>query len=104
MNTRMNTRYKITRHDEEGNPTLSLQECQNFFATKSDFVYRDFYSVTQDGVNMKINGHFFMWQYEGQEIPFRFYENELYVAAAHRAVMDKTKEVARGLEANYIEG
>ena len=104
MNTRMNPRYKITRHDQEGNPTLSLQECQNFFATKSDFVYRDFYSVTQDGVNMKINGHFFMWQYESQEIPFRFYENELYVAAAHRAVMDKTKEVARGLEANYIEG
>ena len=104
MNTRMNPRYKITRHDQEGNPTLSLQECLNFFATKSDFVYRDFYSVTQDGVNMKINGHFFMWQYESQEIPFRFYENELYVAAAHRAVMDKTKEVARGMEANYIEG
>ena len=104
MNTRMNPRYKITRHDQEGNPTLSLQECLNFFATKPDFEYRDFYSVTQDGVNMKINGHFFMWQYESQEIPFRFYESELYVAAAHRAVMDKTKEVARGLEANYIEG
>lgn|GEM_PF-642032 len=104
MNTRMNTRYKITRLDTEGNPTLSLQECQNFFATKPDFEYRDYYSVTQDGVNMKINGYFFMWQLEGLEIPFRFYENELYVAVSHPAVMEKTKEVARGLEANYIEG
>lgn len=104
MNTPMNTRYKITRHDQEGHPTLNLQECQDFFATKPDFEYRDYYSVTQDGVNMKINGHFFMWQLEDLEIPFRFYESELYVAASHRAVMEKTKEVARGLEANYIEG
>ena len=100
----MNTRYKITRHDTEGNPTLKLEECQSFFAAKSDFEYRDFYSVTQDGVNMKINGHFFMWQIEGVEIPFRFFEGEIYVAISHPAVMDKTMEVARGMEANYIEG
>ena len=100
----MNTRYKITRHDAEGNPTLSLVECQNFFAAKSDFEYRDYYSVTQDGVNMKINGHFFMWQFEGVEVPFRFFEGEIYVAISHPAVMDKTMEVARGMEANYIEG
>lgn len=100
----MKTRYKITRHDKEGNPTLNLEECRNFFATKPDFEYRDFYSVTQDGVNMKINGHFFMWQFEGLEIPFRFFEGEIYVAISHPEILDKTMEIARQLEANYIEG
>ena len=100
----MNTLYKMTRHDKEGNPTLSLEECQNLFATKPDFEYRDFYSVTQDGVNMKINGHFFMWQFEGLEIPFRFFEGEIYVAISHPDVLEKTMEIARHREANYIEG
>lgn len=100
----MNKRYKITRLDQEGNSTLSLEECRNFFAAKSGFEYRDFYSVTQDGVNMKINGHFFMWQFESVEIPFRFFEGEIYVAISHPVILEKTMEIARLLEANYVEG
>ena len=102
--TTMNTRYKITRLDQQGNPTLSLEECQNFFAKLSDFEYQDSFGASQDGVHMKIKGHFFMWQVEDVQVPFRFYEGELYVAVSHPAVLDKTKEVARSLEANYIEG
>ena len=100
----MNTRYKITRLDQEGNPTLSLEECQNFFATQADFVYTDSFGASQDGVHMKIKGHFFMWQLENVQIPFRFFDGEIYVAITHPVVLDKTVEIARLLEANYIEG
>lgn len=100
----MNTRYKITRHDAEGNPTLSLEECQNFFATQSDFEYSDSFRASQDGVHMKINGHFFMWQLENVQVPFRFFDDEIYVAVSHPAILEKTMDVARRLEANYIEG
>ncbi|WP_313892958.1 excinuclease [Psychrobacillus sp.] len=100
----MNTRYKITRLDKEGNPTLSLEECQNFFATKSDFEYNDSFGASQDGVQMKIKGHFFMWQLESVKIPFRFFEGEIYVAVSDSVVLEKMKEIARLLEANYVEG
>lgn len=100
----MNTRYKITRLDEEGNPTLSLEECQSFFAKKADFQYQDSFGASQDGVHMKIKGHFFMWQLDNVNIPFRFFEGELYVAVSHPIVLEKTMEIARSLEANYIEG
>lgn len=100
----MNTRYKITRHDQEGNPTLRLEECQSFFATLPDFMYHDSFGASQDGVHMKIKGHFFMWQVEGANIPFRFFEGEIYVAVSHEAIFEKMKEIARALEANYVEG
>lgn len=58
----------------------------------------------QDGVHMKIKGHFFMWQLDNVNIPFRFFEGELYVAVSHPIVLEKTMEIARSLEANYIEG
>ena len=102
--TAMNARYKITRLDAEENPTLTLEECQSFFATQSDFQYHDSFGVSQDGVHMKIAGHFFMWQVENAQIPFRFYDGELYVAIPHPVVFEKMQEVARGLRANYIEG
>ena len=100
----MNTRYKITRLDKDGNPLLTLEECQSFFTTQPDFQYHDSFSVTQDGVNMKIKGHFFMWQVENAQIPFRFFEGELYVAISHPIILEKTKEIARLLEAVYVEG
>ncbi len=100
----MNTRYKITRLDKQGNPTLSLEECQNFFSTQADFIYNDSFGASQDGVHMKIKGHFFMWQLENVQVPFRFFDGEIYVAITHPVVLDKTVEVARLLEANYIEG
>ena len=100
----MNTRYKITRLDAQGNPTLSLEECQSFFAMQSDFAYNDSFGASQDGVHMKIKGHFFMWQLENVQIPFRFFEGEIYVAISHPVILEKTVEIARQLEANYIEG
>ena len=100
----MNTRYKITRLDAQGNPMLSIEECQNFFATQSDFIYNDSFGASQDGVHMKIKGHFFMWQVENVQIPFRFFDGEIYVAVSHPAVLDKTMEIARLLEAVYVEG
>jgi hypothetical protein len=100
----MNTRYKITRLDEQGNPTLSLEECQSFFATQADFVYNDSFVVSQDGVQMKITGHFFMWQLDNVQVPFRFFDGEIYVAVSHPVILDKLMEIARQLEANYVEG
>jgi len=100
----MNTRYKITRLDPLGNPTLSLEECQNFFATQSDFIYSDSFGASQNGVHMKIKGHFFMWQTENIQIPFRLFEGEIYVAVSHPAILDKIMEIAHKLEATYIEG
>lgn len=100
----MNTRYKITRHDAQGNPTLSLEECQNFFATQADFEYNDSFGASQDGVHMKIKGHFFMWQLENVQVPFRFFDGEIYVAISHPIILEKAIEIARLLEANYIEG
>ena len=100
----MNTRYKITRLDKEGNPTLSLEECKNFFAKQPDFTYNDAFGASQDGVHMKIKGHFFMWQVENVQIPFRFFEGEIYVAISHPAILSKTTEIARQLDAVSVEG
>lgn len=100
----MNTRYKITRLNAEGMPTISLEECQRFFASQPDFVYCDSFSVTQDGVNMKITGHFFMWQIENGQIPYRFFDGEIYVAVSHPQILERTKDIARQLEALYVEG
>lgn len=100
----MNTRYKITRLDQEGNPLLSLEECQSFFAAEPHFVYNDSFGVSQDGVHMKITGHFFMWQVENAQIPFRFFDGEIYVAASHPVIMEKIKDIASRLEAVYVEG
>lgn len=100
----MNKRYKITRLDDAGQPTLTLKECQAFFATQPDFVYMDSFGAAQDGVQMKISGHFFMWQVEGGQVPFRFYEGEVYVAITHPVVLDRAIHIAECLEALYIEG
>lgn len=100
----MNKRYKITRLDDAGNPSLTLEECKQFFATQANFEYTDAFRATQNGVQMKIDGHFFMWQIDNVQIPFRFYEGEVYVAISHPAIFDKTVELARLLEAVYVEG
>lgn len=100
----MNARYKITRLDQEGNPLLTLDECQTFFGNQPDFEYYDAFGASQDGVHMKIKGHFFMWQLEQVQVPFRFYEGEIYVAITHPIVLEKTIDLARQLEAMYVEG
>ncbi|MEK4627386.1 MAG: excinuclease [Solibacillus sp.] len=100
----MKTRYKITRLDAQGNPTLSLEECQSFFAAQPDFEYNDSFGASQDGVHMKIKGHFFMWQVENAQIPFRFFDGEIYVSVSHLVILEKTMDIARQLNAVYIEG
>lgn len=100
----MNTRYKITRLDEQGSPLLSLEECQQLFSTQPDFAYQDYFGSSQDGVHMKIKGHFFMWHVEHVQIPFRFFDGELYVAVSHPDVLEKAQEMARFLQADCIEG
>ena len=45
-----------------------------------------------------------MWQVENVQIPFRFFDGEIYVAVSHPVVLEKTKEIARLLEAVYVEG
>ena len=104
MTQQMNTRYKITRLDEEGNPSLTLEQCQSFFEKQADFEYHDSFGASQDGVHMKIKGHFFMWQVENVQIPFRFFDGEIYVAISHPIILDKTVEIARLLDAVYVEG
>ncbi len=100
----MNTRYKITRLDAQGNPMLTLEECHDFFSTQSDFEYNDSFGASQDGVHMKIKGHFFMWQIENAKVPFRFFDGEIYVAASHPIILEKMMDIARRLEAVYVEG
>lgn len=101
----MNTRYKITRLNAQGEPTLTLEDFQQFFLTQPDFSYEDvFISRNQEGVEMKIKGDFFMWHVDQVKVPFRFFDGELYVAISHPVIEEKMKEIASKLEAIYVEG
>lgn len=101
----MNKRYKITRLDEQGNPLLTMEEIQAFFATQTDFEYKLSYTASnKEGVHMTLKGDFFMWQKDGVEIPFRLFDGEIYVAVSQPVIMDKMVELAEGLKAIYVEG
>lgn len=102
----MNPRYRITRNRNGDQPELciSLDECKAFFSQQPDFVYAEEYAVRSAETVMTINGHFFMWQVEGAQIPFRYFEGDLYVAISHEIIYSKMIEVAQGLNAQYIEG
>lgn len=101
----MAQRYRITRamQGNGGVPqTISLEECEQFFSSRSDFSYTTVYTVT-GAVTMSIEGHFFMWNNEGTEIPFRYYEGDLYVSGTNEAVVPIMMEVASGLLADVLE-
>jgi len=102
----MNTRYRITRnpHDEQCENTISLDECKAFFSNQSDFLHAEEYFVRSNETVMKIKGEFFMWQVEGTEIPFRYFDGDVYVSVSHEIIYHKMLEVAEGLNARYIEG
>jgi len=102
----MNTRYRITRNPngDEGNLAISLDECMVYFERQMDFSYAEQYHMRSNGTIMTINGHFFMWELEGKQIPFRYYEGDVYVAISHEMVFDRMLKVAEGLNAQYIEG
>lgn len=101
----MNTRYKITRLNEQEEPILTLEDFQQFFSTQSDFTYEDaFVSRNQEGVEMRVKGDFFMWRVDQVKVPFRFFDGELYVAISHPVIEEKMKEIAAALDAVYVEG
>lgn len=101
----MNKRYKITKLDSQQTPLLTLDQCKAFFATQSDFNYMDsFTASSSEGVHMTIKGDFFMWAVGEVQVPFRFFDGEVYVAASNPIILEKIKEVAAFLEADYIEG
>ncbi|WP_054957225.1 hypothetical protein [Paenibacillus dakarensis] len=102
----MAQRYRITRAFQElenSAKTISLEECQELFASRPDFSYTTVYTVT-GSVSMSIEGHFFMWNHNGMEIPFRYYEGDIYVSGASEAVVPVMLEVASGLRADVAEG
>jgi hypothetical protein len=100
----MNKRYKLTRLNDLNEPTITLEESIELFQTQPDFMYAEEFSATQDGVQMKIKGHFFMWQVEGIQIPFRFFDGEIYVAVSHPAILERAEHLAMLLQASLIEG
>lgn len=101
----MNKRYKLTRLDAQENPTLTLEECQEIFATLEDFEYHDSFTATsKEGVGMTLKGDFFMWQRGETQVPFRFFGGEVYVAISKPEILDKAVEIAALLKAEYVEG
>ena len=102
----MNTRYRITKNPigDEGNLALSLDECMVFFERQADFSYAEQYQVSSNGTTMTIQGHFFMWEIEGKQVPFRYYEGDVYVALSHEKVYARMVEIAKELNAQFIEG
>ena len=45
-----------------------------------------------------------MWEYEGQQYPFRLYMGELYVAISNEAIVPVMMEIASHLHADIVEG
>ena len=100
----MNKRYKITRLNAEQLPTITLEETMDVFQSQSDFSYSEEFGASQDGVQMKIKGHFFMWHIEQVQIPFRFFDGEIYVAISHPAIFERAEHIAALFQAQLIEG
>ncbi|MFC6333690.1 hypothetical protein ACFP56_13770 [Paenibacillus septentrionalis] len=102
----MNTRYRITRNPAGEQPELqlTLEECKALFEQQPDFVYQEEYKVRNAETVMTIKGDFFMWQVGGAEVPFRYYDGDLYVAVSHEIIYEKMTELAQALEAQFVEG
>jgi hypothetical protein len=102
----MSQRYRITRafqQNEKDVPSISLEECKQYFATQPDFTYTSVFTVT-GATSMSIEGDFFMWSYGEIKIPFRHYHGDLYVSGTNEAVIPKMLEVASELGADVAEG
>ncbi|KQY94689.1 hypothetical protein ASD24_03865 [Paenibacillus sp. Root52] len=102
----MNQRYRITRTMQENNAeqAITLEECKQYFADKDEFAYSPVLHVKGPESIMSIDGDFFMWSHEGNEIPFRLFSGDLYVAISNEAVVPKMIEIATDLRADIIEG
>ncbi|WP_219838157.1 hypothetical protein [Paenibacillus sp. R14(2021)] len=102
----MSQRYRITREFKEGGDTgqtITLEECKTYFSTKPDFTYSSVYTVT-GSTTMSIEGEFFMWSFGETQIPFRYFQGDVYVSGTNEAVIPKMLEVASDLEADVQEG
>ncbi|CAH1195092.1 hypothetical protein PAECIP111891_00596 [Paenibacillus allorhizoplanae] len=102
----MSQRYRITRsfqQNEQAEPSISLEECKEYFSTKPDFTYSSVFTVT-GATSMSIEGDFFMWSYGEFKIPFRHYQGDIYVSGTNEAVIPKMLEVASELGADVAEG
>lgn len=102
----MSQRFRITRSFQENNlkNTITLEECKQYFASKSDFTYSSVFTVSGPDSTMTIEGDFFMWSFGDAQIPFRHYDGDLYVAVSNEAVIPKMIEVASELRADFTEG
>ncbi|GGN91420.1 hypothetical protein [Saccharibacillus kuerlensis] len=102
----MNQRFRITRSMQENNtePAISLEECQQYFASKPDFVYSNVWTVQGPESRMAIDGDFFIWKRGDLETPFRLYQGDLYAAVSDEAVVPKMIEIATDLQADITEG
>jgi hypothetical protein len=101
----MNKRYRITRamqNDGGSAQTISLEECKQYFASKSDFTYTSVYTVA-GATTMSIEGDFFMWSFGDAIIPFRHYQGDIYVSGNNEAVIPRMLEVASDLRADVVE-
>ncbi|RTE04349.1 hypothetical protein [Paenibacillus whitsoniae] len=99
----MSQRYRITRSFQKNSPAISLEECKQYFADKTDFTYTPVFTVRGE-TTMSIEGDFFMWSVGGVQIPFRHYQGDLYVSGTNEAVIPKMLEVASDLMADVAEG
>lgn len=102
----MNSRYRITRnlHSDQFENVIPLNECQLFFANQADFTHSEQYSTRSGETVMTIKGEFFMWQVGEVQIPFRYFEGDVYVSVSHESIYQKMLEVAEGLNAQCMEG
>ncbi|WP_379152336.1 hypothetical protein [Paenibacillus sp. sgz5001063] len=102
----MNQRFRITRSMQENNGehSISLEECKQYFASISDFSYSQVLTIQGADSTMSIDGDFFMWKSGGMEIPFRLYMGDLYVAVSNEAIVPKMIEIATDLRADIVEG
>ena len=100
----MNKRYRITRTLQDNNPepTITLEECKQYFSAKPDFAYTSVFTV-KGSTTMSIEGDFFMWSYGDARIPFRHYQGDLYVSGTNEAVIPTMMEVASDLRADIVE-
>ncbi|WP_442601318.1 hypothetical protein [Paenibacillus sp. KN14-4R] len=102
----MAQRYIITRSFQENNDstkTITLEECKAYFASKPDFTYTSVFTVKGE-TTMSIEGEFFMWNHGDIQIPFRYYEGDIYVSGSNEAVIPVMMEIASELGADVAEG
>lgn len=102
----MNQRFRITRsmQPDAGDQEISLEECQQYFSTKADFIYQTEFTVRGEESTMSVEGDFFMWKHGEALIPFRHYMGELYVAVSHQELVPLMIEIATDLRADIVEG